>query len=137
MNLLCLNCLSKGLARTSNIAEGWHNAFSTTNPTKRPCLADFVNALILDEDIARTRIASCEAHLPPPPPNPKWAKRNQRILNAVNAYRAEQEENKKKPDSDDSDLEDDLNSSTEREARQWKESPELKLLMAVAHNTKV
>lgn len=124
------------MARTSNIAEGWHHAFSTTNSTKRPCLADFVNALILDEDIARTRIASCEAHLPPPPPNPIWAKRNQRIFNAVNAYRAEQEAKKDKPESDDSHLEDDLKSSTEHEAQQWKESPEFKLLMAVAHNTK-
>lgn len=93
-------------------------------------------AIKTDENIVRARIACCEAgHPPPRPTNKKWEKRNSAIKTAINSYRAEQEKNKQEEEN--SDQEEDLINDPSLKEKQWKESIEYKLLMAVAHNSKL
>lgn len=126
------------MARTNNVAEGWHNAFATMTGCQRPTIFKFIDAAKIDENISRGRIASCEAGLKGDPPIKKYAKRNEAIRASMNTYLKSVELLVRARNEQDDDLSADEDVLDQSELRdQWQNSPEFKLLMAIAHNSKL
>lgn len=131
----------KDIARTNNVAEGWHNAFATTTGCQRPVFYKFIDALKTDENISRGKMVECEAGHDPPPKKPKYIKRDRAIKTSILAYLKARVQNDVQPEAnvnssdDEEEGEKDENAILVERKNQWQKSPAFTLLKAIAHNT--
>lgn len=130
-NKIQFHSLIEDVARTNNVAEGWHNAYATTTGHQKPTIFKFIHALQLDENIARAKILSCESGQDPPPPKPKYVKRDRAIKNALLTYLKAREN---PPTETEIDSEEDEEEANHERKIRWHKSPTFMLLKAVAHN---
>lgn len=154
-------------ARTNNLAEGWHNAFSVSSGSSRPPFFKFIAHLKLDENMARQKMVSFEAGRDPEPPKPEQVKKDAAIKKCVLSYLKTTQENMvaaqannesdsdhdsdSNEDSDDSQESDDdediddnedidetaANEDIETQCQKWLSSPAFQLLKAISYNTQL
>lgn len=118
------------MARTNNVAEGWNNAHATTTGHQKPTIHKFIHGLLLDENISRAKIVSCESGQNPQPSKPKYVKRDRAIKNVLVTYLKARENSPTEPAHDTDEEEEET--QNERNI-QWKKSPAFVLLKAIAN----
>lgn len=140
------------------MAEGWNNAYSSMTGVKRPTIFRFLDLYKKDESLARSNIIKCLAAKKAPSQKKKDADRDAYLKNAVLNYQndvkkaaeaaaAAEEAARKAAEDDVSDSDDDMNAQAgavgnqwtrdENSRDNWKKSPAMVLLSAVAHNTRL
>lgn len=130
-------------ARTNNICEGWHNAFTSMNGVNKPTIWRFIDALKKDEDISRTKMISCKSELPAAPQKRKDAEINTAIKDIVQTYVKATEVDEGTLDSGQEEEENELSEAAlaageegdEAKVKRdkWLKSPEMTLLSAIAN----
>lgn len=140
------------MPRTNNVAEGWNNAFATMSGANRPTAFKFIDGLKKDEVISRAKMIKCNSGEEPAPQKRRDADRIAAIKKSVLTYIERKETEAKNSTENSSENDDEVEededidmgeqqqlssnqwSRSKSELTEWKKSPEMLLLSAIANN---
>ena len=74
------------LPRTTNVVEGWHNAFTNSVAQSHANIWIFVDCIKREHTTVRMKVIQDDAGVPPPPSKRRYAELNTRITFIVNDF---------------------------------------------------
>lgn len=124
-------------ARTHKIADGWDSTFGAVNGVQKTNVFKLIEAMKKDEGTARVKMDSCQKGYPAPPLKRKDAEKHDATKNAIASCVKQIAVNSEKDGSEDEEENETTNSQTYNSRNDWLKSPEMVLLSAIAHNSRI